>query len=184
MGLVNDVGEVSQRRKFRPFVVTWGSGLKKCPACNAENLDERASCGVCGASLDRVGAASVSPNVLGRSSRPARGFVLALAGGTVSMIPYAFPLFSVVRVGAFDNSSIGLVIMVASVLLYEMPERHTSLGALVSALSMAELASTIVVVQVWQPSFTGSPYLIWTPIVGSLLSLLGGLIGVRWKPSR
>ncbi len=119
------------------------------------------------------------------SLRPVRAFVLALAGGTVSMVPYAYPLFALVRVGTPDNVSIGLVIMVASVLLYEMPDRHVSLGALVTALSSAELASTIIILQLGGAPYSGGYYLLtWGPVVGSILSILGGVIALRWKPSR
>ncbi len=80
--------------------------------------------------------------------KPVRGFVLALAGGTVSMVPYAFPLFALLRAGTSNNFSIGFVIMVVSVLLFEMPGRHVSLGALITSLSTAELASTLVILTV------------------------------------
>jgi hypothetical protein len=79
--------------------------------------------------------------------------------------------------------SVGLVIVIISIFLQEMPERHLTLGAVIAAISIAQLASSITVVILEEGAFPGSNVIIlFLPLAGSIISLLGGLAAILWKP--
>lgn len=112
-----------------------------------------------------------------RPQRPTAAIVLSLLGGAlsllVSLVIIAFGAFLksssglgfVVGVGAF-GLLVSLGIIAGAVLLYLRPARHAHWGSVVITFSILSLFT----------SFGGL-------LVGMLLGLVGGGIGVAWKPS-
>jgi len=115
-------------------------------------------------------------------NKPTGAFTLTLIGGSMSMIGLAYPVIALYR--AFpDTISVGLIIVILSMLLHEMPERNITFGAAIAALSTAQLISSMIVTVVTGGLYTGYystiPYVL---VAGSIISLLGGVAAILWKP--
>ncbi len=108
---------------------------------------------------------------------PAGASVFCLVGGGVvvllaSMIPFNSFLF-------LPSMISGIIVLIGGVMLYEKPTSHSLWGSLVIVVAVADLLGVLYflyspVAQALLPTLVAS--------VGPLLALIGGVIGLAWKP--
>jgi len=110
------------------------------------------------------------------TDKPTAAFVLGLVGGIIDLL-IAFALFvhgaRLASIGGgflagygFIGMIWGVLSIVFSALLYAQPARHQLYGALVLVFAVLS----------WFGSIGGL-------IIGFLLGLIGGILGIVWKPS-
>ena len=109
--------------------------------------------------------------------RPIISSVLCLVGGVVvvllaSMIPFNSFLF-------LPSMISGVIVLIGGVLLYVKPTSHSLWSSLVIVVAVADLLGVLYflyspVAQALLPTLVAS--------VGPLLALVGGVIGLAWKP--
>ena len=117
-------------------------------------------------------------------NRPTKAFALALIGGSASTVSPTLPLVYLYRSLIFPDVSVGLVIVLLSILLHEMPERYLTFGAAIATLSAAGAISSVILIGIDGGSIINPlSYILYAPAVGSTLSFLGGIAALTWKPS-
>jgi len=109
--------------------------------------------------------------------RPIISSVLCLVGGVVvvllaSMIPFNSFLF-------LPSMISGVIVLIGGVLLYVKPTSHSLWSSLVIVVAVADLLGVLYflyspVAQALLPTLVAS--------VGPLMALIGGVIGLAWKP--
>ena len=108
---------------------------------------------------------------------PAGASVFCLVGGGVVvllalMIPFNSFLF-------LPSMISGIIVLIGGVMLYEKPTSHSLWSSLVIVVAVADLLGVLYflyspVAQALLPTLVAS--------VGPLLALIGGVIGLAWKP--
>ena len=108
---------------------------------------------------------------------PAGASVFCLVGGGVVvllalMIPFNRFLF-------LPSMISGIIVLIGGVMLYEKPTSHSLWSSLVIVVAVADLLGVLYflyspVAQALLPTLVAS--------VGPLLALIGGVIGLAWKP--
>jgi len=108
---------------------------------------------------------------------PAGASVFCPVGGGVvvllaSMIPFNSFLF-------LPSMISGIIVLIGGVMLYEKPTSHSLWSSLVIVVAVADLLGVLYflyspVAQALLPTLVAS--------VGPLLALIGGVIGLAWKP--
>jgi len=109
--------------------------------------------------------------------RPIVSSVLCLVSGVVVvllslMIPFNSFLF-------LPSMISGIIVLIGGVMLYEKPTSHSLWSSLVIVVAVADLLGVLYflyspVAQALLPTLVAS--------VGPLLALIGGVIGLAWKP--
>ena len=108
-------------------------------------------------------------------SRPVAAFILSLIGGVFIMVAgfivsaigalLTYFMMGVGAVAGLLGIICGIVIIICAVTLYTKPQEHTAPGILIIVFSALSLFGA------------GGGFL-----VGFILSLIGGILGVTWKP--
>ena len=116
-------------------------------------------------------------------NRPTGSFALTILGGSIGMISLTYPIYFSYR-AIPDSAPTGFIIVILGMLLHEMPERKITFGTAIAAVSVAELISSTILISVTTAFYVGSLLgaILYFPLVGSVISLLGGFRALRWKP--
>jgi hypothetical protein len=108
------------------------------------------------------------------AEKPTVAFILSLIGGIIVLVVGFFVMMvSGAHTGGFNLGLLGVIwgilIMIGAAMLYSRPQQHKTWGIIVIVLSFL---SWFVLALVGIYGF-----------IGFMVGLLGGSLGIRWKPS-
>ena len=106
-------------------------------------------------------------------------FILSLIGGIIVLLVGGDRLIDLIRLGSYGGPDIGfdaaldlsfglicgLLVVVGAIMLVKKPQRHKIWGAMVLVFSLLSIIGT-----------AGGIF------IGLLLGLVGGILGIIWKP--
>jgi len=153
--------------------------LASCPDCGKEVSPEAVACPGCGRPLRQVRTAPPA-----RQEKPVVAFILSLLGGfftltfgTVAGAGFAFGFYSV-TVGPAAAMSAAVVFAVMGMACGAM----IIVGAVLQlSENMGRLRDGSVLVLVF--ALVSIPFTLAGGLIGSILSIVGGVLGLRWKPA-